>query len=51
MEKDDQLMDLQDCGMDKKNSYRPILFYVLYVTFIHNKLYLNAVFIVRNIVR
>ena len=37
--KDDQLMDLI---MIKYFSCRPILYYALYVTFIHDKLHLNA---------
>ncbi len=42
-------MDLQDCGMDKNVFFcRPILFYVLYVIFIDDKLLSNAVYIVRN---
>ena len=35
-----QLMDLQDCRMDTIFFY--ILYYALYVTFIHDKLHLNA---------
>ncbi len=49
-EKDAQLLDLQDCRMEMF-SCRPILFYVIYVTFIHDKLYLNAVYITHNTVR
>ncbi len=37
-------------GWIKMFSCRPILFYVLYVTFIHDKLLLNAVYIVCNTV-
>ncbi len=50
MEKDDQLMDTARLGWIKMFScnVRLILFYVLYVTFINDKLNLNAVYIAYN---
>ncbi len=40
----------KNVGWIKMFSCRPILFYVLYVTFIHDKLFSNAVYIVSNTV-
>ncbi len=49
-EKDDQLMDLQDCGMDKNvflYAFFILCTLLLYVTYIHDKLHSNAVYITR----